>query len=177
MFRLRTTASLSLLALAIGVAGTAWLSTLTGDWAGPPATSAARTDKVRMMLRRHARPPAPREPTAAIAPTRVSAAAAPARPAETLPTLTPIDMPPLPAAWFQRTAFANGRVVLQLTIDGQGRVNQATVAESSGNTGLDDRALRTAERWRFAVPSDHPDGLSGLLAMRFDESSGVSEEK
>lgn len=177
MFHLRTTASLSLLALAIGVAGTAWLSTLTGDWAGPPATSATRTDKVRMMLRRHARPAASREPMTTVAPTQATAAAAPARPAETLPTLTPIDMPSLPAAWFQRTAFASGRVVLQLTIDGQGRVNQATVAESSGNTGLDDRALRTAERWRFAVPSGHPDGLSGLLTMRFDESPGVSEEK
>jgi protein TonB len=172
MFRLRTTVSLSLLALAIGIAGTAWLSTLTDQWKGPAGLASPRSDKVRMMLRRHARAPAASEraTTAAIA----SAAPAPVQPAQTLPTLTPIDMPPLPASWLQRTAFASGRVVLRLTIDGRGRVEQAVVAESSGNAGLDDRALRTAERWRFAVPGDHPEGLSGLLVMRFDDAK--SEE-
>ena len=168
MFRLRTTVSLSLLALAIGVAGTAWLSTLTGDWAGPPGTSATRTDKVRMMLRRHARPPAP---AAHLAAATAHSTPAPVQPSESLPTLTPIDMPSLPASWFQRTAFASGRVVLRLTVDGEGRVGQATVSESSGNAGLDERALRTVAHWRFAVPGGHPDGLSGLLVMRFDDAS------
>jgi protein TonB len=170
MFRLRTTTSLSLLALAIGIAGTAWLSTLTDQWAGPAAMPSARTDKVRMMLRRHAHPPATSEHTA------VGAVAhpAPVRPVETLPTLTPIDMPPLPAAWMQRTVFVSGRVVLRLTVDGGGHVGHAVVTESSGNAGLDDRALRTAERWRFAVPGDHPDGLSGLLVMRFDDAASTS---
>ncbi|AIF46284.1 energy transducer TonB [Dyella japonica] len=167
MFRLRTTASLSLLALAFGVAGTAWLSTLTSQWQGPPGMPSVRgSDKVRMVLRRHPHAPAASERTAAVA----HSAPTPARPADTLPTLTPVDMPSLPAAWLQRTAFASGRVVLRLTVDGEGRVGQAVVAESSGNAGLDDRALRTAEHWRFAVPGDHPEGLSGLLVMRFDDA-------
>ncbi|WP_267225761.1 energy transducer TonB family protein [Dyella silvae] len=170
MFRLRTTASLSLLALVIGVAGTAWLSTLTDQWKGPSGVSAMRgRDTVRPMTSHHRYPHAISQhaPAAAVA----HAAPAPVRPAETLPTLTPVDMPPLPASWLQRTVFASGRVVLRLTVNGEGRVGQAVVAESSGNDGLDDRALRTAERWRFAVPSDHPDGLSGLLVMRFDAQS------
>ncbi|HEY1589390.1 MAG TPA: energy transducer TonB, partial [Rhodanobacter sp.] len=36
MLRLRTTTGLSMFALAIGIVGTGWLSTLTGDWRGPP---------------------------------------------------------------------------------------------------------------------------------------------
>ena len=168
MFRLRTTASLSLLALAIGVAGTAWLSTQTDQWKGPPGVASPRSnDKVRMVLRRHARPPSASEHAAAAV---AQSAPAPARAAESLPMLTPVDMPALPAAWFQRTAFASGRVVLRLTIDGDGRVGHAAVAGSSGNADLDDRALRTAERWRFAVPGDRPGGLSGLLVMRFDDA-------
>lgn len=174
MFRLRTTASLSLLALVVGVAGTAWLSTLTGDWQGPAGGNSARHDKVRMVLRRHARSSAPRESVAAAATSRAPTPAAPMRSVEDLPTLTPIDMPSLSTPWLQRVAFASGRVVLRLTIDGEGRVGQAAVAESSGNAGLDDRALRTATRWRFAVPTDHPDGLSGLLVMRFDDSPATS---
>nr|WP_199041739.1 energy transducer TonB [Dyella sp. ASV24] len=172
MFRLRTTVSLSLLALAIGVAGTAWLSTLTSNWAGPPGTPVSRTDKVRMMLRRHSRPPVPSAHVATATPAHT--ASAPERPAETLPMLTPIDMPPLAASWLQRTAFASGRVVLQLTVDGEGRVDHSAVAESSGNAGLDERALRTVARWRFAVPGDHPEGLSGRLVMRFDDTPAAN---
>ncbi|MGB5938956.1 MAG: MBL fold metallo-hydrolase, partial [Rhodanobacter sp.] len=44
MLRLRTTTTLSLLALAIGVAGTGWLSTQTGAWPGPPARYTAQVD-------------------------------------------------------------------------------------------------------------------------------------
>ncbi|QNK03497.1 energy transducer TonB [Dyella telluris] len=169
MFRLRTTASLSLLALAIGVAGTAWLSTLTDQWKGPAGSSSPRTDKVRMVLRRHARAPAASE--RAVAAVAARSVAEPTKPAvEALPMLTPVDMPALPASWLQRTAFASGRVVLRLGIDAEGRVGQARVAESSGNPGLDERALRTVEHWRFAVPADHPEGLSGQLVMRFDDT-------
>lgn len=170
MFRLRTTVSLSLLALAIGVAGTAWLSTFTGDWQGPTGASSARNDKVRRVLRRHARAPAAREPLAPTAMARTRLLTAAARTADDLPTLTPVDMPPLATPWLKRAVFISGRVVLQLTIDGEGRVGHAAVAESSGNAGLDDRALRTATNWRFAVPGDHPNGLIGQLVMRFDDT-------
>ena len=174
MFRLRTTVCLSLLALAIGVAGTAWLSTFTGDWQGPPGASSASSDKVRRILRRHARAPAAREPAAPAAAAHTHIVTPAAQTTDELPTLTPIDMPPLATPWLQRAVFASGRVVLKLTIDGEGRVGQAAVAESSGNTGLDDRALRTATRWRFAVPGDHPNGLIGQLVMRFDDTPAAA---
>jgi protein TonB len=172
MLRLRTTVSLSVLALAIGIAGTAWLSSLTGDWRGPAVSTAAHADKVRTVLRRHARP---EQPSRERAPTLATAHAAPSRGAEVapeLPSLTPVDMPPLPASWFGRMERVSGRVALKLTIDGSGRVMNAAVAQSSGNTQLDDRAIRTVQGWRFAVPADHPDGLSGSLVMRYDEQAG-----
>lgn len=169
MFRLRTTASLSLLALAIGAAGTAWLSTLTDDWTGPAAARVYR-DKARHLLQRHARPVSVPANVAHIAPRTASVPAQlPATPA--LPTLTPIDMPSLPASLFQRAVFVSGRVVLKLDVDGSGHVDQASIAESSGNPALDDRAVRTVQHWRFAVPNDHPQGLRGTLVMRFDDTS------
>lgn len=168
MLRLRTTAMLSLLALAVGVAGTAWLSTLTGDWTGPaPGGAVSHVDKLRTVLRRHARAAHPSEPTVrGTVAERIAAPPAEAAPA--LPSLTPVDMPPLPSPLLGGTALGTGRVVLRLAVDGQGRVQDASVAQSSGDAALDDRAVRTALRWRFAVPADRPDGLSGQLVMRFE---------
>ncbi|MHA6205620.1 energy transducer TonB family protein [Dyella soli] len=168
MWRLRTTTGLSLLALVVGIAGTAWLSTLTDDWKGPASTAVSHVDKVRSVLRRHARPlrpPPPREPVSPLA----SVPRAEAAPA--LPSLTPVDMPSLPSPLIGRLVLANGRVVLRLSVDGEGRVQAASVAQSSGNAALDDRAVRTVQRWRFAVPSDRPDGLTGQLVMRFEDNS------
>lgn len=168
MLRLRTTAVLSLLALAVGVAGTAWLSTLTGDWAGPlPASAVSRVDKVRTVLRRHAHAARPAAPAVRDAVSEhMDTSSAQASPA--LPSLTPVDMPSLPAPLLGHVALGSGRVVLRLMVDGQGRVQNASVAQSSGDAALDDRAVRTALRWRFAVPADRPDGLTGQLVMRFE---------
>ncbi|MGB3382650.1 MAG: energy transducer TonB, partial [Rhodanobacter sp.] len=44
MLRLRTTTGLSVLALAIGIAGTGWLSTLTASWPDAPRGIAASHD-------------------------------------------------------------------------------------------------------------------------------------
>jgi len=63
---------------------------------------------------------------------------------------------------------AVGDVVLHLTVDGQGEVTHAAIAQSSGDSVLDSNALAIAQRWRFAVPADHPQGISGDLPMRFD---------
>jgi periplasmic protein TonB len=62
---------------------------------------------------------------------------------------------------------AIGNLVLHLTIDGQGQVTRAAIAQSSGDSVLDANALAIAQRWRFAVPADHPQGLSGDLPLRF----------
>lgn len=161
MVRLRTTAGLSLLALATGVAGTAWLSTLTDHWDGPPARTVASTDRARSLLRRHPR----------LAQSMPRAAAQTVSVTSELPALTPIDMPSPATPWFHRMAPVAGRVVLRLSVDSEGRVTQATVAETSGDVTLDDRALRTVRDWRFAVPMDHPDGLRGQLVMRYDEGT------
>ena len=168
MLRLRTTTGLSLLALVVGIAGTAWLSTFTDQWKGPAGVVVTNVDKVRTVLRRHSRPAHPssapsHEPVTTLA-TVSRAEAAPA-----LPTLTPIDMPSLPGSLFARTVQAHGRVVLRLTVDSEGRAQSASVAQSSGNAELDDRAVRMALGWRYAVPSDHPGGLTGQLVMRFDQ--------
>jgi protein TonB len=61
----------------------------------------------------------------------------------------------------------DGRVIMHISIDGTGRVTAASVAESSGDAVLDAHAVRSVRGWRFAVPPDHPDGLSGDLPMRF----------
>lgn len=168
MLRLRTTTGLSLLALMVGIAGTAWLSTFTDQWKGPAGVVVTNVDKVRTVLRRHSRPAHPssapmHEPaTAMVAVPRAEAAPA-------LPSLTPIDMPSLPGSLFGHAASGQGRVVLRLTVDGEGRAESASVAQSSGNAELDDRAVRMALGWRFAVPPDHPAGLTGQLVMRFDQ--------
>lgn len=167
MLRLRTTTGLSLLALVVGIAGTAWLSTLTDQWKGPAGVVVTNVDKVRTVLRRHSRPahsPAPpmHEPATAMAAVP-RAEAAPA-----LPSLTPIDMPSLPGSLFGHAASGQGRVVLRLTVNGEGRAESVSVAQSSGNAELDDRAVRMALGWRFAVPPDHAAGLTGQLVMRFD---------
>ena len=168
--KLRTTASLSLVVLVVGVAGTAWLSSLTDRWPGPdnPRPSHVAHARTRLLRRVH--------------PTRRSMLAAkphiaapkPVRPPP-LPELTPVAMPTASAAWFGTTEAASGRVVLHLTVDGKGRVKHASIAQSSGHTALDDRAVRTVLGWRFAVPAGHPDGLNGSLVMRFaDEPSRVA---
>jgi protein TonB len=172
MLRLRTTVGLSVLALAIGIAGTAWLSSLTGDWRGPATATVTHVDKVRTVLRRRARPSPPLGEHAPMLATAQTSRSPRADVAPELPSLTPVDMPSLPASWFGRMERVSGRVVLKLTVDGGGRVVDAAVAQSSGSTQLDDRAMRTVRGWRFAVPADHPDGLSGSLVMRYDEQAG-----
>lgn len=171
MLRLRTTTSLSVLALLVGIAGTAWLSTLTDDWKGPAPAAVSHVDKVRTVLRRHARPAAHLQaaPHLRDLVTNSAVGVPRAEAASALPSLTPIDMPSLPGSLFGRTASGHGRVVLRLSVDGEGRAQTASVAQSSGDAALDDRAVRMALGWRFAVPADHPAGLTGQLVMRFDE--------
>jgi protein TonB len=171
MLRLRTTAGLSLLALATGVCGTAWLSTFTNNWAGPPGRMASRTDKVRAVLRRHARTThGPSD--SKYYPTLATVEPSPSRGASATPTLTPTDMRSPPASLFHRAAPLNGRVVLHISVDGEGRVTRVAVAQTSGDVDLDSRAVQTVQAWRFAVPSDRQEGLEGSLVMRFDEGAG-----
>ena len=166
MFRLRTTTALSLLALAVGVAGTAWLSELTAGWAGPARIAGVRREATPPIA--HKRAGSPRVPPHAVHLPAVDVAQASAAPAEPeTPMLTPVEMPSAPASFFTRRAAREGSVMLRLSIDGQGRVIHAAVDQSSGDPELDQEAVQTVQRWRFAVPADHPDGVTGNLPMRF----------
>lgn len=170
MLRLRTSTGLSLLALAIGVAGTAWLSSLTAGWQGP----APRLGAVHHAPLRHALPSPARRynlistvQTPRIVPERRIEAPLRSAPAELVPQTMPDDTT---ESWAVLRGHLDGHVVAHLDIDGSGRVRAARLVESSGDPVLDMHALRSVERWHFAVPADHADGISGDLPMRF--SSG-----
>ncbi len=171
MLRLRTSSGLSLLALAVGIAGTAWLSTLTAGWHGPvlrvatlPARLASRHARplphrwhgaISVVPARHSAPDRPRggESRAAVIP-----------PAALLPLAMPSDTS---QRWDELRGHLDGRVVLHVDIDGRGHVDAAGISESSGDPILDEHALRSVRLWRFAAPVDHPEGISGELPMRF----------
>ena len=170
MLRLRTTITLSLFALAVGIAGTQWLSGMNTGWAGPGERVAGFAPAAHRHAapRRHAAPPRAVALThrALLPPVADVAQAEPAPP----PELVPVSMPQLPVSWSQMEGHLQGRVLLHLAIDGNGRVADATLSESSGDPVLDAHALATVRRWHFAVPGGHPDGFSGDLPMRFSSA-------
>jgi periplasmic protein TonB len=171
VLRLRTTTGLSLLALAIGVAGTGGLSTLTTDWPGPPArfaaTHAASSPRALLSQRRAHRP------VRVVQAHRMhpvadgdgdAQASVPAPPPELVPLATPSDTS---QPWYQLRGHLDGQLLVHVDVDGSGQVRRASVRQSSGDPILDAHALRSVHGWRFAVPMDHPDGISGELPMRF----------
>ena len=172
MLRLRTTSSLSLLALVIGIAGTSWISAQTAEWRGAARRITAAHHVVTHV--RHAplatsRWHAPRgvvqtHRTSTNGTIRVIVAATHAEPVELLPLTTPVDAS---MSWDELRGHLDGRVLVHVAVDGSGRVNAAKLVESSGDPVLDEHALRSVRNWHFAVPSDHPDGLSGELPMHF----------
>lgn len=185
MLRLRTTTSLSLLALAIGVAGTGWLSELTDNGLAPPLRRVA-VQHMPSPVRR-ALPSPRRRPHGAsrlvqaqadrsihvsspiAGPIASDAAAASLDPS---PGLQPLAMPSdTSQSWDSMRGHLDGRVLLHVSIDGSGRVSAASMVESSGDPILDAHALRSVRGWRFAVPADHPGGISGNLPMHFSSGS------
>jgi protein TonB len=171
MFRLRTTTTLSLLALAVGIGGTAWLSGQTAGWAGPAVTH-ARAWPVYHAPHRRLRSYAPWHVVQA---SRRQVGADPGEAQAGTPApveLVPVAMPSRPVPYEAMRHHLRGRVLLQLRVDGQGRVVEAAVASSSGDAVLDSHALATVRDWRFAVPAGHPDGASGELPMRFTAGDG-----
>lgn len=166
MFRLRTTTTLSLLALAVGIGGTTWLSQQTAGWAGLPAHAARWPTYHHVVAQRRHRSYAPwlavhqSEPRAT---TAMDVQAATPVPVE----LVPVAMPTRPVPYEAMRHHLDGRVLLHVQVDGQGRVVAANVADSSGDAVLDAHALATVRDWRFAVPAGHPGGISGELPMRF----------
>ncbi|OOG57941.1 energy transducer TonB [Rhodanobacter sp. C03] len=169
MPRLRTTSGLSLLALAVGVAGTVWISSLTAGWRGPAARVAIVHHAASI---RHALPSRRHVPVRGAQMHRVDTqrlvGEAQAMPLTEPPELVPLAMPgDTSQSWDELRGHLDGRVLVHVEIDGGGRVKVASVAESSGDPVLDTHALRSVHGWRFAVPADHPDGIGGDLSMRF----------
>jgi protein TonB len=180
MLRLRTTTSLSAFVLVVSIAGTSWLSTLTDTWRAP-AARVALVHHARLGTASHASvaalprpaagkvrarrqpPPAPVRVTGVAADTVLTAVAA-----EPAPELRPLAMPADHSqSWETLRGHLAGRVLVQVSVDAAGRVLASSVSESSGDPLLDDYALRSVRGWRFAVPVDHPDGMSGELPLRF----------
>jgi protein TonB len=157
-----------LLLLVGGIAGTGWLSTLTAGWSGPvskaPGHHSATIAKASMQ--RHARAPVhvAKAKVVRTAPQEVVPAAAPIPPAPLEPVAMPYDTT---QPWYRLRGHLDGRVVVHVDTDGRGQVDRASLVESSGDPVLDDHALRSVRGWRFAVPADHPGGVSGELPMRF----------
>lgn len=165
MPRLRLSATLSLLALLIGVVGTGWLSALTGGWAGPAMLpSHPPSSPGRSYAHVHHR----RRATAAGG-MRMARAARPSAPLPA-PPLVPLSTPPDPAPYVQLRGHLDGRVVLDIATDRSGRVSSLDLRQSSGDPILDAHALATVRRWRFAVPPGSP-GVQGELPMRFDSGT------
>lgn len=183
MFRLRTTTTLSLLALAIGIAGTGWLSTQETGWAGPSERVAGFVSAPRVATRVPIARPAPMHRVAhrrwlsnpvVVQPARLPPAVAVAQADEATPPpeLVPVSIPQTPVSWSQMDGHLHGRVLLRVTIDGSGSVTDAVLAQSSGDPVLDAHALASVRNWRFAVPAGYPDGFSANLPMSYTSGGG-----
>ena len=188
MLRLRTTVTLSALALALGVAGTGWLSTLTGSgYVASPRVAHASAQRAAATALAHA----PRQrPTRArrvqVQTNRASqtdsygarglavAEDNPRTPQTTTPELVPLTTPAdTSLTWEQLRGHLDGQVLLQVSVDNSGRVNAASVAQSSGDELLDAHALRSVWRWRFAIPEGSVTGMRGEVPVRYSSRHGA----
>ena len=173
MLRLRTTTTLSVLALVAGVAGTQWLSDQTGGHAQPLAAHVHHALVHRAVAQHavHRQHPvsAGRVTYVAARDASVSLPAAAAVVASRREAVAwvPVSMPMSSLPYTQMRNHDTGSLVLHLVVDGQGQVAQASLAQSSGDAVLDANALAIARHWRFAVPADHPQGFSGDLPLSF----------
>ena len=167
MLRLRTTSSLSALALTIGIAGTGWLSGLTSAWPGAPVSVAAMS-RITTPIPAHRSRQRHRAPPVVVHAQRAEMARTQA--ASPI-VLQPLAMPPdTSESWERLRGHLDGHLMVHLQVAADGRVQQASVASSSGDPILDAHALRSVRGWRFAVPPGHPEGLSGELPMRFSSA-------
>ena len=181
MPRLRVTAWLSVLGLAIGIAGTAWLSALTTTGYAPrravvaqrtaaPAPARARVASVRKAARHDV---AMRVRSHVVAAGAVAPAQRDNASDELVPQVMVMDDS---QTWERLRGHLDGQVLLAVDVDGAGRVTAAHVAQSSGDELLDAHALRSVHRWRFAVPANRPEGLHGEVPMRFTSAANRARE-
>jgi periplasmic protein TonB len=171
MLRLRTTATLSLLALGVGIAGTQWLSDQTGSSAEPVAVRVAHHAIAHHVAMQHVAHRVHATSSRQVIDARpyyaVAQAAAPVASRSDAIQWVPVSMPMSSIPFTRLRHHDVGSLVLHLVVDAQGQVAEATLAQSSGDDVLDANALAIARQWRFAVPPDHPYGFSGDLPLSF----------
>ncbi|MGE7137872.1 energy transducer TonB [Luteibacter sp. NPDC031894] len=188
MLALRTSTSLSGLALLVGIAGTSWLTALTYERAPktrglaevtlPTAAPALVSKTVSNVA-----PPAVRPASVAPPSVRLASNVAPsvrpvhavsrkadpssARDVATSDPLVPVYMPspryPMAALRAQR----EGRVVLSVTVTPDGDVTSVAVGRSSGDESLDRAAEEAVRGWRFAAADDRPERYTADLPVNF----------
>jgi protein TonB len=162
MPKLRITVLLSVLAVLLGVAGTAWLS----QW--PRMRGAAEPAWV-------ARAPASPPPPQARRSQRISPAAVTTPVAHAPPRARPLYTPPPRYPIAALRAHREGLVMLNVQLDGDGHVATADVAGSSGDRELDQAALDAVRRWTFQLPasaSAQPQSLQLPVRFRIDGADG-----
>ena len=183
MLALRTSTSLSALALLVGIAGTSWLTALTYERAPktrslaevtlPTAAPAMVSRTVSQVAPAATRPaaiapssvrPAPQRPTSVLPPSArmVGAARAPA-PEPLVPVYMPSPRYPMSAL----RAHREGKVVLHVTVTPEGDVTGVAVGRSSGDEALDRAAQEAVRDWRFAA-ADRPDRYTAELPVTFE---------
>ena len=182
MIALRSTTSLSALALLVGIAGTSWLTALTYERAPmtrrlaevtlPTAAPALISKTVSRVAPSPvaAAEPAPRaRPVTRTAAPRVistrneSVASAPA-PEALVPVYMPSPRYPMSALRKQR----EGKVVLSVTVTPEGDVTSVTVGRSSGDEDLDRAAEDAVRGWRFAAADNRPSRYTADLPVNFE---------
>jgi protein TonB len=182
MLALRSSTSLSALALLVGIAGTSWLTALTYERAPrtrslaevtlPTAAPAMVSKTVSQVAPATTRP-------AAIAPSAVRAASQ--RPAAVAPPsarmvgaprapapepLVPVYMPSPRYPMSALRAHREGKVVLHVTVTPEGDVTRVAIGRSSGDEALDRAAQEAVRDWRFAA-ADRPDRYTAELPVNF----------
>ncbi|NID16730.1 energy transducer TonB [Luteibacter yeojuensis] len=184
MLALRTSTSLSALALLIGVAGTSWLTALTYERAPKtrglaevtmPTAAPARVSKTVSSVapapvashadggtRRH-RGSGEGMPARTVWRTPVVSAPPSRAPAELVPVYMPSPRYPMSALRARR----EGRVVLSVTVTPEGDVAQVAVGRSSGDEALDRAAEEAVRGWRFATADDRTERYTADLPVNF----------
>ncbi|WP_448099207.1 TonB family protein [Luteibacter yeojuensis] len=178
MLALRTSTSLSALALVMGVAGTSWLTALTYERApmtrrlaevtlptAAPALVSKTVSRVAPSPSVVEAPPRVRRPPVS-RPAVARVPSAPTASPEAEP-LVPVYMPSPRYPMSALRAGREGKVVLSVTVTPDGDVTSVTVGRSSGDIELDRAAEDAVRGWRFAA-ADRPSRYTADLPVNFE---------
>jgi protein TonB len=190
MFALRSTTSLSALALVLGIASTSWLTALTYERApmtrrlaevtlptaapallsrtvsrvAPSRATEASSRITSTVVDARSRGAAVRATGVRTASTRTGEVAEPPAPEALVPVYMPSPRYPMSALRAQR----EGKVVLSVTVTPEGDVTSVTIGRSSGDNDLDRAAEDAVRGWRFAAADNRPSRYTADLPINFE---------